>query len=486
MAITWRNVQGGDSAGALRNLLSAGAGVTAGFDALRGVVQDADVIGRQQFEQQKVTNTNEFLDSLQARYQTPEALQAAIASGEVNELRQAFGRNIDAGAVRGAADTRLANLRQQGTAGRQYENQVLDDRDQTVLSRAAALALQGDPAAAQELANVSDRNKGKGAQILFNAEKDRFGFATDQEKEKDRNVTHDLSLRQGESQIQANNASMAASRAATAASNLRTQIGQMDLNERQEARGFQKGIEAEVRAHQARANENKNVLRDLARANPSLFPMKDGEVNLNGMNQGQREAADSLLKTKGLAPLNEIMSGDTRAQENLLAKLANQGAPLSMIESVRKNGDWFNTSKPAPVGNDAVNALQKEAQKKVFEQHTFDAAGGIPTKASDFTEVMKVIGPSIPKENGDLIKRAVADYYKDGGVEIEGVKRYLPANVIAQVVQAQHDTWSGFVPLNSAGRDTARALAAKEKDFKLKLTGAVKSETDQKVRATVK
>lgn len=483
MAITWRNVQGGDNAGALRNLLAAGAGVTAGFDALRGVVQDADAIGRQQFEQQKVANTNEFLDTLQARYATPEALQAAIATGEVNELRQAFGKNIDANAVRGAADTRLANLRQQGTAGRQYENQVLDDKDQTVLSRAAALALQGDPAAAQELANVSDRNKGKGASILFNAERDRFGFATDQEKERDRNLTHALDLRKGESQIQANNASMAASRAAAAASNLRTQIGQMDLKDRQEARGFQKGIEAEVRAHQAQANENKNVLRDLARANPMLIPLKDGEVNLNAMNAGQREATDALLKAKGYAPLAEITGGDTRAQEKLLAKLANAGAPLSMIESVKKNGDWFNTAKPAPVGNDAVNALQKEAQKKVFEQHTFDAAGGVPTKANEFTAVMKNISPSLSKENGDQQRKALADYFEKGGVEIDGVKRYLPENVIAQIVQGTEKSWYKWDSTESATYD--RLLKA-EKDFVGKLRGAVKSETDQKVRSTVK
>lgn len=482
MAITWRNVGGGDNAGALRNLMAASSGITGAFDSLRGVVRDAELADKQNFDLQKAENTSNFLDTLQSQYASPEALQAAIASGEVNALRQGYGRNIDANAVRGAAESRLTNLRQQDTANRQFANQVTDDRDQTAISRLQAAAISGDPTAVQELANISDRNKGKGAGILFNAERDRFGFSTEQEKERDRNESHALQLRQGESQIQANNASMAASRAATAASNFRTQLGKLDLEDKIQSRGFQKGIEEEVRRHQQDSNYHKQNLRTLARENPSMFPMKDGEVNITGMDRGQREAADALLAVKGMAPLSEIEKGDTRAQERLIAKLASAGAPLALMESVKKNGDWFNTSKLAPVGNDAVLVAQREAQKKIFEEHTFAAAGGIPSKAGDFTEVMKTIGPSIPKEGSDSIKRALSTYFKDGGVDIEGVKRYLPSNVIAQVVQGAKNPWGW----NDEGDYVLNALQKADKDFKLKLSGAVKSETDRAVRSTVK
>ena len=135
-AITWRNVGGGDTNGALRNLIAAGQGVTNSFDSLRGVVGDMEKAERQNMDRQKETNTNTFLDALQSRYKSPEELQAAIKSGEIDQFQQSFGKNINSGAARGAADARLTSLRQQGLAGMQYNNQVTDD---TMISELNAL-----------------------------------------------------------------------------------------------------------------------------------------------------------------------------------------------------------------------------------------------------------------------------------------------------------------------------------------------------------
>lgn len=481
--ITWRNVNDSGTNEALRSLMAASAGVTNSFGALQGVVRDVEAADKQAFERAKENNTNAFLDALQSRYTTPEAMQAAIASGDAEAFRQSFGNQINASLTRGAADTRLANLRQQDMAGRQYVNQVTDDRDQAVVSNLQSLALQGKtPEALEELQKISDRNKGKASQTLFNAQKDLFGFATDQTKETDRQQTHALSLRQGEAQIQASNASVAASRASTAASSVRTQLGQLELADRAEATRFKAGIQQAVQNHQNEVANFKNDLRKVARENPSMFVLGgDGNVDPNAMNKGQREAADALLHTMGMAPLSTLTSGDTAAQQKLVNALNSAGAPLSVVESVKANGDWFNTSKPAPIGNDAVAKAQRERQQAIFDQRVNDAAGGVPLKSGDFTEAMKLIGPSFPKEEGDQARRAVSEYFKKGGVEVDGVKHFLPANTIARIVQGAKNPWGW----NDTGDYVRSELEKTEKDFKEKMSGAIDAQTNAKVRSTI-
>lgn len=485
MAITWRNVGGGDNAGAIRNLMAASGGITNAFDGLRDVVKDAELADKQNMDLVKKQNTDAFLNTLYSQYSSPEALDAAIKSGEVASKMQAYGSAIDASATRGAADSRLAALRQQSVAGMQYENQVIDNKDQAALSRLKAAAFAGDPQAAQELANISDRNKGSGAETLFTAERARFGYKTEQNKEvrADRSLT--LDENRTAAQIEASRASASAARASAAASNLRTQIGQVELKDRVEARKFENVLQNEVRQHHFQTSQMNEQIKKIAADNPMIFPVdKSGNVAFNQMNSGQRDAATTYLRTQGLPPLDSYIGGDTAAQERLVSKLVASGAPLSVVDKVKTNGSWFDTSKPAPVGRDAALKVAADKQRQVWEQRQIDAAGGIPTKAGDFTEVMNTVGSSIPKDGADKIKRDLARYYEKGGIDVKGTdeekpqKRFLPANVIAQIVQGTDTGWFG-------GKSAYDKLLAAEKDFAEKLSGAVKVEDDKKVRGTI-
>ena len=486
--ITWRNVNDSGTDSALRSLMAASSGVGNAFGALQGVVKDVEAADKVAFEQSKERNTNSFLDALQSRYTTPEAMQAAIASGEAEQFRQSFGNKINSSATRGAADARLTNLRQQGLADMQYNNQVADDADQAALSQAQAAALRGDPQAQQFVDRVSARNQGKAAKTLFDAENALFGQTVAKNSESRAGEKHSSDLKTAEAQRASAFASAAASRASAANSAVRTQLAQVELGDAQNARQFQKMLQGDIQQHQRQTAIDKQQIREIAKANPMMAPLdKNGELDLNRMNQGQRDSFEAMLNNNKLS-LNTYLGSDTNAAQRSVDKLIAAGAPLSVVDKAREGAaNWYNTSAPAAIGNDAKTAAQSQRQREISDQRKVDAAGGIPTKAGDFTEVMKIIGPSIPKKDGDLIKKAVSDYYRNGGTVVEGEedqgKRYLPANVIAQIVQGQEDGWAGFIPFNSAGRDTSRALKAAEKDFVGKLAGVIKSETDRQVRS---
>lgn len=488
-AITWRNVGGGDTNGALRNLIAAGQGVTNSFDSLRGVVGDMEKADKQNFDRQKETNTNTFLDALQSRYKSPEELQAAIKSGEIDQFQQSFGKNINSGAARGAADARLTSLRQQGLAGMQYDNQVTDNADQAALSRATAAAYSPDPkvraAAQEEAATISDRNKGKATQNIFQAERDLFGFGVEKNKEVRAGEAHKMDLRKGEAAINSSNASAAASRASAANSSVRTQLAQVELSDAQSARVFSKEMQNDVRQHQVNTAAEKAAIREVAKqAGPSMVPVdKNGDPDLNRMDKGQIDAFNGLLAPQKLST-RTYTDSDTDAAQRSIDKLYRNGAPQAVIDKAKANiGEWYNTAAPAAIGNSAATKAQKERQQALLDQRVNDAAGGIPLKSGEFSDAMKIIGPAVPKKNGDLINRAIAQYFTTGGVEVDGQKRYLPANVISQIVQQQEDTWHAMVPLNSARRDTLSALQKAEKDFGAKLKASADAETDKMVRS---
>lgn len=480
MAITWRNVSDTGTNEALRSLMAASAGIGNSFTNLQGVVRDAELADRQALEQTRERNTNEFLDTLQSRYTTPEAMQQAIASGEAEALRQSFGTRINSGATRGAADTRLSNLRTQDTAGRQFTNARQDDADQAFLSQAQAAALRGDPAAQQFVDQVSARNQGRAAQTLFDAEKALFGQTVAQNTETRAGEKHVSGLKNDEAQRNSAYASAAASRASAANSAVRTSLAQVELKDRQEANAFQKIIQNEVQQHQAQSAMDKQRIRKIAMENPSMATLDSkGELDINRMGRDQREAFESILSGHGLS-LNTYTGSDTAAQQRTYDKLVAAGAPLAVTDKVKAGGEWFNTAAPTPVGNDAVTKAQKERQQALLDQRKNDAAGGIPLKTKDFPEAMKLISPSFPsKEEGDQARRAVSNYFKDGGVEIEGVKHYLPASTIARIVQGAKNPWGW----NDTEDYVKSELEKTEKDFKEKLSGAVKSDTDAKVRS---
>lgn len=153
--ITWRNVTGAeDVARASIPLTQASQMIMGGIDKLSNTLGDYQ-------NNRKEATTDAFMDKL-AQYQTPEQLQQAMASGELNAFRQQLGSLIDRDAVRTAPQDQLAKLMQQRTAAQTYEdNQTL--RGQREQENALRTLIALDPTKAKAAVESADGliNQGK-------------------------------------------------------------------------------------------------------------------------------------------------------------------------------------------------------------------------------------------------------------------------------------------------------------------------------------
>jgi hypothetical protein len=141
--IRWDNIRGPSLAEASRPLDAATATFNGAFDRLGGVLAQREAIDAANWQNTKTNNTNAFLDTV-AKYRTPEELQAAQASGALDQLRAGFGNQIDAGAVRGAADARVLQTMQMKQQQIGYEHAMADERSTPFMQAYKVAALKGD------------------------------------------------------------------------------------------------------------------------------------------------------------------------------------------------------------------------------------------------------------------------------------------------------------------------------------------------------
>jgi micrococcal nuclease len=152
--ITWQNIQGASPAEAARPLFYAQNAINAGFDNFNKVIQDRQALETANWENQKVNNTQAFLNKL-AQFQTPEALAAAKADGSLDAMRLASGAQIDQAAVRGAQDTRLKTLYEQSQAAQTYTDSQTELAHRPIIEQLTALAKTGTPEAKKEFDRIS-------------------------------------------------------------------------------------------------------------------------------------------------------------------------------------------------------------------------------------------------------------------------------------------------------------------------------------------
>lgn len=150
--ITWRNVDAPDlrGAGALMGL--AGNSLNTGFDKLGEVLKQRQDIASQNWDQQKVNNTQAFMDTL-SKYRTPEEYQAALASGELDQQRQGYGAQIDPVAARAAEEARLGILQNRATAANAFTESQRIAKEAPVLAGIKAEALRDPVNAAAMIAD---------------------------------------------------------------------------------------------------------------------------------------------------------------------------------------------------------------------------------------------------------------------------------------------------------------------------------------------
>lgn len=143
-AITWQNINGPSVAQAAVPLGDAQKTFAGMFSGLEDILKKREAIDTANYAQGKTNNTEAFLNEVN-KYRTAEEFKAAQDAGVLSQMRQGFGAQIDAAAVRAAEDARLSTLQQRGLAGIQYNDAVIANKEKPIRDQYLTAVQQQDP-----------------------------------------------------------------------------------------------------------------------------------------------------------------------------------------------------------------------------------------------------------------------------------------------------------------------------------------------------
>jgi hypothetical protein len=149
--ITWQNVNGVSLSDAGRSIDSAQRSFNGAFDGLQGVIKDHEAIDTSNMAVQKQNNTQSYLDKVAELGRTPAQLQAAIQTGQLEQLRASFGPNIDHAATRGAAESLLDQRYKQVAAANEFADKTLTREQRPIHDSILTKAYAGDTKGAMDL-----------------------------------------------------------------------------------------------------------------------------------------------------------------------------------------------------------------------------------------------------------------------------------------------------------------------------------------------
>jgi hypothetical protein len=120
--ITWRNVNAPNLSGAAAMMEQARQSFSSAFNTADNLIDQRQAIEQGNQENQVNLNTDQFEQMLRSRYQSPEELQAARQSGELDALRQQFGEyGLDTERTGAEAiDTLISGLQSRARTDQEY------------------------------------------------------------------------------------------------------------------------------------------------------------------------------------------------------------------------------------------------------------------------------------------------------------------------------------------------------------------------------
>lgn len=482
-AITWRNVSGPSEVDALRALQQAGMGISGAFGDLRGVVRDVELADKANQDVLRERNTQTFLDNLYSNYKTPEALQAAISSGEIDAQRAAFGNNINRAATRGAADTRLAAQQSQAIQSNQFQDQVRDRAEHELIQKGMAHVAQGG-----KFADVADtlkgvRNYGDVSKMFNEAERGNIRFGWDEKGQEMKVESHADALKTSD----VNRARM---RNAMANENARTAI----------AREAQAGVSADRRegqelsklygqagaAYQQQLGQSKAALNQLASENPMLAPRdKTGNIAIDRMTPDQKAVFNDLAVKKGIPTLDVLEGGDTAAA-NAIRQAALQSGRFRPETIARADVGLpvaFDTTGLGAIGSDAAAKAKAKLKQAALDEEgemKFGTVGTVKDLEKYTDAAQKGLAHLDPKLRTEYMP-IVMKYLNTGGIkgkETDDI-RVLPSPAQFKTLLMQTDP-SVF---ESRSDEVLSNFRKWEKDNLKDATEAFKRQVNQRTRS---
>lgn len=360
------------------------------------------------FTEDKAKNQQAAIEALR-QYKTPEELQAAIASGAVNQLLDPMGNRVDRSKVINYADARVKDLRTDITAEQTFKSLQEKQAAAPVLDAVKAAYTKGDVDTANKLILSN-------AGLLKNYQSDLASFANEAEKGK-----YSLERARNENKIST----------ATFDNELKAKIlnGEMTVKEAEEKKKlFDQNREAEDLTQQftndfkkqeaVKLGQIKNLtkafglvtdpktgLADYAKSDPEAVvayakELKNQKLDGSSTTEAYNTARDSFSKfhpdiqKKALTQLGTALDPEPvlspKDQANLDNRLANL---VAKVDSTKKTN--FLYQDPA-TATDELTSLLSQAQKDMTKEdmNTLDIRANLASLANKGME-LKIDGQTV-------------------------------------------------------------------------------------------
>lgn len=464
--ITWRNVTGGggsEAAIALRGYAAAGQGVQDGIGAFQRVIDSRNKIADTNAATALEAQRQGYLDMLQGA-RTPEEL-----AGMQGSLDEAFLRLPSAvrAQVRGAQEARLSSIRQNLTAGQQFDAAQTElkegpERDRIALIYQTKGKEAGDAALLESnIRRRADLGRTGLQDVRANNLEQRAGAAETRavSAEERAKQNHGLNVQSTQQQIAQ---------------------GALDLTESKEkasdrgtARTLERAMGTAAAAHQTRMAETQSVANEEAKA-LGLPLGADGRVDPLSLEEPQLKQLNDRLKARGVGDVELLKGGDTAALSSTLdaARASGKYTPAQLAQARTNAAAGFDTTSPGRIGRDKETKERTTAFKNALaEEEKFQT--GVVASGAEREKYMEVAHQTLSQYakpgswRYESYMRQAADFVEKGGYKAKDPasgkeKRYLPeASQFANLLRQINTTNTlGIDALSSYGEDVTTPLKA--------------------------
>lgn len=414
--ITWRNVDSPTIAGISQAFQAAQSGLNSGFDKIGAVLKEQQAIEDANWNQQKVNNTNDFMNML-AQYRTPEEYQAALDSGVLGNMLASKSAQIDQQAARQAMEARLGNLQERITKSQAYSDTQQKRTESPIRDSIGALIAQGK---FDEAKAMLDKHTLTDETSLYTSLTGAERTAADRARTDAKNK-HTDALAAIENPLE-----LQATKDRALVQQLETRAAKVAQEHEQSMRG--------------RYLEVGSVAKELG-----LPVDSSGRPRIQDMNTTDLAKLDTGLKAKGLPSHLEYLGGDTKARDSFLASLEKEGVPAHVLNKLSVDS-LFNSGGRGLAGQDAegrdwASAANNVMYKKIVDNNWFSV--GHPDAKKAFEELQAEAPKLIDRTSGWDADEDIADVqatiykFATQGVSIPGRKEKMipPVELVRNAVR---------------------------------------------------
>lgn len=437
MAITWRTLNQPVTAGVGLLMNGAQQGLNNGFQALNNVLAQRNKTDSANWQQQKSNNTADYLNAVQD-IKDPAAAADPAVQANLAALREQFGYQVDADAIRGADEKRATQLQVKATNDIKFSdlNQEVDQRPLV-----------------EEFYRLKNAGDFSGAQGVLDAN----GFLNEGQLAD--------SLKSGQYQASGEKRAVAADGRSAASHSLNMQVGQENLAFTREQRALAKEDRSRANAGEMLLSDTISQFtqsrQDAAQKTNQMaeslgIKVVEGVPDLTNVPQDVQDKLAEGMKAQGL----DLVESPTAARKRLEADFRKNGFKESEIANgVKIFENAVNTTNSLSAqdqadldtGKTAITSavttgteqLKKEfadvTRKNIFLQGVEDPAMSV----EDVTKSLKGNGFDPMLWEGWNREQAISETTKlmTEGITVDGVHYDVPPAILKAGIAMGADDW---------------------------------------------